>query len=204
MRAQIASRLAPERIEATSSGAIIVFTDIERSTELAERLGDERWLGVMLEHNRLMRACVARSDGRVVKSTGDGFLLMFGDVQRAVACAVEIQRALAVIAETHPYLRVRIGIHAGDVFQEEGDLLGLAVWVANRVTGVADGGEIVISAAARRLLGTATEVGRPRQVLLRGLSHPQVIHLLNWRRPNLAPLTTGRAIALARASPAAA
>lgn len=187
-----------------TAGAVVVFTDIERSTELAERLGDERWLEMLLEHNRLVRACVARSDGRVVKSTGDGFLLMFNDAQCAVACAVNIQRALAVIAEARPYLRVRIGIHAGDVYQEEGDLLGLAVCVANRVTGLAEGGEIVISAAARRLLGTATEVEHPRQVLLRGLSHPQVIHLVSWRRPSRLPLTTRPAIALAQTSPAAA
>ena len=77
-----------ERAEAASAGAIVVFADIERSTELAARLGEERWLGVLREHNRLVRACVARSDGRVVKSTGDGFLLMFGDAQRALACAV--------------------------------------------------------------------------------------------------------------------
>ena len=64
----------------------IVFTDIEGSTAMMERLGEEDWFDVVRAHNRLVRGLVAAHGGEVVKSRGDGFMMVFGSCAAALAC----------------------------------------------------------------------------------------------------------------------
>ena len=84
------------RAHAAPDGTVtILFSDIEDSTILTERLGDERWLEVLREHNTIFREQIGRHDGYEVKSQGDGFMLAFPDPRRALECAIAIQRAFA-------------------------------------------------------------------------------------------------------------
>ena len=84
------------RAHAAPDGTVaILFSDIEDSTVLTEKLGDEQWLRVLREHNAIFREQVSRHEGYEVKSQGDGFMLAFPDPCEALDCAIEVQRAFA-------------------------------------------------------------------------------------------------------------
>lgn len=162
----------------------IVFTDIEGSTELMERLGEDRYIKGLLRHNQIVRRCVARCGGEVVKSQGDGFMLAFASASAALACSVELQRAFARYSERKPEepLRVRIGVHTGNIFQSEEDLHGRAVVLAARITGQARGGEILVSADCRGYTERAGHwrYGRQRVLQLKGIAVPERASALEW------------------------
>jgi DNA-binding NarL/FixJ family response regulator len=135
-----------ERPEGTVT---MLFTDIESSTPLVERLGDERAREIFLEHDRLVRNALEQTGGVEVEREGDKFMLAFSSARSAVRCAVEIQRAL----EFHEVpLRIRAGLNTGDVIAEERGYFGRAVFVASRVTDAAGGGEILVSEVTRSLV----------------------------------------------------
>jgi class 3 adenylate cyclase len=177
----------PETRQQTSPDGMmtIAFTDLEGSTELMERIGEEQFLELMLEHNRIVRECVAEHDGDIPKSRGDGFLLIFAHSSAALACAVDLQRALAAYNELHPQqqMRVRVGVHTGNIFQADEDWLGRAVVLAARITGFAHGGEILVSSACREYtlrLGR-WEFGRPADMQPKGLSASERVYPLDWQ-----------------------
>jgi class 3 adenylate cyclase len=124
----------------------ILFTDIQGSTALAQRLGDEAYHGLLREHNRILREQVARHGGHEVKHTGDGFMVAFSSASRALSCAVDIQKAFAEHNETADEpIRVRIGLNAGESIKEAGDYFGTAVILAARIADKAQGGQILVS-----------------------------------------------------------
>lgn len=162
----------------------IVFTDLEESTAMLERLGEERWLELMATHNRLVRNSVAEHSGEVVKSQGDGFMLAFASASASLAWAVHVQRLLARYNTSHPDqpLRMRIGAHTGNIFHAESDYLGRAVVLAARITGRAEGGQILVSAACREY---TQRVGRwrysgPAELALKGLASVELVYSLEW------------------------
>ncbi len=163
----------------------IVFTDIEGSTAMMERLGEEDWVEMLQAHNRLVRELVAQRGGDVVKSQGDGFMLAFRSAGSALTCAAELQRAVAQSNETQfeRALRVRIGVHTGNMLELEGDFLGRAVVLAARITGRARGGEVLVSAASREYterLG-CWDFGPPTLLSLKGLANAERVYALDWR-----------------------
>jgi class 3 adenylate cyclase len=83
------------RASAPDGTTTLLFSDIENSSRLTERLGDQRWLEIMNAHNAIVRAHVDEHGGHEVKSQGDGFMVAFPSARRAVKCAIDIQRALA-------------------------------------------------------------------------------------------------------------
>ncbi len=162
----------------------VVFTDIESSTEMMERLGEGRWLEVLRTHNSLLRRVVSRGDGMIVKSQGDGFMLVFSSASAALSCSVDLQRTFAAYNAKNPQqpLRVRIGLHTGNVFQEGDDFLGKSVVLAARITGRARGGEVLASAACRDYtehLG-CWRFGPPTELSLKGLATAQRVHSVDW------------------------
>ncbi len=128
----------------------VLFTDIEDSTSLVDRLGDERAREVFRAHDRLVREAVEQAGGTEVEQEGDAFMLAFAGARPAVSCAVESQRAIA--ASDLP-LRIRAGLNTGEVIAEERGYFGRAVFLAARVTGEAQGGEILVSEVTRNLVG---------------------------------------------------
>ena len=169
----------------SSEGTVtIMFSDIESSTEITARLGDQRWLEVLREHDRIVRDGVRRHGGRIVKSQGDGFMACFKSARASVLAGVVIQQDTRVHGEAHPdaSLRVRIGIHTGEAISaRDGDLFGRHVVLAARIADAALGGEILVSSRVREItLGRGDLVfGPARPVNLKGLGE-HVVHDVLW------------------------
>lgn len=162
------ARLAPD------GKVAILFSDIEESTALNERIGDRAWVRLIARHDKLIRSTVASHSGHVVKSQGDGFMVAFARPEHAVHCGVAIQRALrdGLERKRQNGIRVRIGIHAGKSVRRGDDLFGRNVAMAARVAGQADGGEILVSESVRDAMGDQDEVtfSAGRDVELKGFT----------------------------------
>lgn len=120
----------------------MLFTDIVGSTVLAAELGDDEWRNRLERHDQIVRAQLARFRGREVSTAGDGFLSTFDSPGLAIACAQSIRTALA-----SANLKVRAGIHTGEVEVRGDDIAGLAVHIGARVGALAEADEILVSAA---------------------------------------------------------
>lgn len=184
--AQVDPNLPEYRHQTSPDGMItIVFTDIEGSTEMMERSGEEAWVEMIQVHAKLVRRVVAACGGDVVKSQGDGFMLVFGSASSALACAVELQLAVARFNSGHRVqpLRLRIGVHTGSVFQLEDDFFGRTVVLAARITGRAHGGEVLVSGASKEYTESVGRwsYGPPASVNLKGLDDPQRVYSLDWQ-----------------------
>jgi adenylate cyclase len=173
------------KLAASDGTATILFSDIEDSTALNEALGDKAWVRVLGAHDRVVRERVAAHDGNIVKSQGDGFMVTFASVEEAVRCAVEIERGFENggrrLRKTP--IRVRIGIHVGQVVAKDGDLFGRNVAYAARVAAEADGGEILVSEDVRDRLGGdgGVSLSEPRSVELKGLEGEHAVFAVDWR-----------------------
>lgn len=163
------------RVAAPDGTVTILFSDIEDSTALNESMGDERWVRVLDAHDEQLRRAVARQHGHVVKSQGDGYMVVFGEPAAAARAALEIQQALErssgrVLRRTP--IRVRIGMHVGTAVARDGDYFGRNVAFSARVAAEAQGGQILVSDDFRAALGeeeqfTLTPCG---EVELKGLA----------------------------------
>ncbi len=113
----------------------IMFTDIEGSTAMTERLGDRQAQEVLRIHNAIIREQVAAHQGFEVKSQGDGFMMAFSSARRALECAIAIQQNFAIHDEARPGepIRVRIGLHTGEAVKEGEDFFGKTVTLAARI-----------------------------------------------------------------------
>jgi adenylate cyclase len=158
-----------------------MFTDIVRSTPLAEALGDQAWTDVLRWHDQTLRGLFAAHSGEEVDHAGDGFFVAFRERAGAVDCAVAIQRALAEHRRTHGFApEVRIGLHAAETARRGSAYRGKGVHEAARVASLAGGGEIVASlealdASARYPISAA------RTVELKGLSRSIDVATVDWR-----------------------
>jgi class 3 adenylate cyclase len=182
-----ARRSTPDADLADDGTITLLFSDIENSTAINARLGDQRWMKELRAHTKLVQDVVARHGGHIVKSQGDGFMVAFKEPAQAVRCAVALQRALDKKRRGKERLRVRVGIHTGRAISEDGDFFGENVAFAARVAQQADGGEILVSTAVARALddgdstgATATSVAR--EVELKGIEGVQRVHKVDWRR----------------------
>jgi class 3 adenylate cyclase len=165
----------------------ILFTDIERHGDLLRALGDQVGRGLLREHERITREALKAHGGSEVKSMGDGFLASFGSAQKALECAIDLQRALHAEAlggemEGMPNgLRIRVGINAGEPIAEDDDLFGTSVIAAARVAAMAEGGEILVANVVRELVAGKGFLFTDRgEQALRGLEDPVRIWQLRW------------------------
>lgn len=135
----------------------VLFTDLVGSTDLNQRLGDEAANALERNVERLALEQVERHRGVLVKDTGDGLMAAFQSARRAVACAREIQRCVARSNRDAPEadLRMRIGLHTGEVIEEDGNLHGETVILAKRVESAAPPGSIFASESVYGVLGTS-------------------------------------------------
>jgi class 3 adenylate cyclase len=165
---------------ATDAGAdvrtlgTILMTDIVNSTATLERVGDTRWHAMLLEHNERLRAQIDRFDGREIRTTGDGFQVLFTGAARAVHCAAAMMEAVADLE-----IRIRAGLHTGEVEFTAGNLHGIAVHTAARVSALAGPGEVLVSSVTRDLLDGSGLVFEQRGVHeLKGLSGARPVFAL--------------------------
>ena len=167
------------------AGAVhtILFTDVEGSTVLTQRLGDAKAREVLRTHERIVREALKAHGGSEVKTMGDGFMASFSSAMRALECAIAMQRAFAEHNESaEEPIRVRIGLNAGEPIAEEEDLFGTAVILAARIAAKAEGGEIVASDVVRQLVAGKGFVFADRgDVALRGFEDAVRLHEVRWR-----------------------
>ena len=131
-----------------------VFTDIEDSTELLKRLGDD-YRDVLTTHRRIVRDTFTACDGIEIDTQGDAFFFVFPRARDAVDAAVEAQRAHASATWAgEVVVRVRIGLHTGEPTVHEEGYVGLDVVRAARICTVGRGGQILLSETTRALLGS--------------------------------------------------
>lgn len=165
----------PDLARVTPDGRVVIlFSDIEESTALNEKIGDRAWVRLIAGHDKLVHRLVQRQSGHVVKSQGDGFMVAFSRAEQAVRCGMDIQQALDKEAKRKRQnaIRVRIGIHMGRSVRRGDDLFGRNVAMAARVAGQAVGGQILVSEPVRDAVrdcdGICFDDGR--EVALKGFS----------------------------------
>ncbi len=130
-----------------------LFTDIEGSTALLGRLGDDDYAQVLAGHHALIRSALASHDGREMDTQGDAFFAVFSSSRGCVAAVLQMQRAL----QGHAWpggqqVRVRMGIHCGEAAKTATGLVGLEVHRAARVGAAGYGGQVLVSEAAAALV----------------------------------------------------
>jgi adenylate cyclase len=165
----------PDLARVTPDGRVVIlFSDIEESTALNERIGDRAWVRLISSHDKLVQGLVQRRSGHVVKSQGDGYMIAFARAEQAVRCGIDVQQALHRNAKykRHEDIRVRIGIHMGRSVRRGDDLFGRNVAMAARVAAQAVGGEILVSQPVRDALRDCDDIrfDEGRDVELKGFS----------------------------------
>ncbi len=163
----------------------ILFSDIEGSTALNQRLGDRSWLKILGAHDQIVRKCAGEYGGYVVKSQGDGFMIAFAGAEGAIRSAIEIQQALGAAPRRlrGTPITVRIGVHTGPTLEKGGDLFGRNVALAARVADEARGGEILVTAEARDAAADADDLvfADSREVELKGLPGSYRVLEVRWQ-----------------------
>jgi class 3 adenylate cyclase len=170
-------RSAIAKIADDDGTVTVLFSDIEDSTALNDRLGDDAWVRLLQAHDKVVKEAVARHRGHIVKSQGDGFMIVFRHAAAAVRAGIEIQDAIGRGSSRElrrEPIRVRVGIHRGTAIEKDGDFFGRNVAMAARVAGQARGGQILVSDDVRRALRGVEDVVLVdvREVELKGLPGP--------------------------------
>jgi class 3 adenylate cyclase len=136
--------------------ATVLFTDIVGSTERTAQLGDHRWAALLEQHHSAVRSMLARYRGTEVDTAGDGFLATFEGPARAVRCAQ------AIVASLEPLdVRIRAGVHTGEVESIGGKVGGIAVSIGARVAALAGDSEILVSSTVKDLTAGSGLVFEP-------------------------------------------
>ncbi len=157
-----------------------LFSDIVDSTRLAETVGDETWANLLRWHDAALRGLFLEHHGEEVDHAGDGFLVAFDSAAPAIACAVAVQRMLAVHRREHGFApRIRIGVHTADAVRSGRAFRGSGVHEAARIAALAGADEILASREAAVAAGA--QHGEVRTVELRGIARPVQIVTLAWR-----------------------
>ena len=127
--------------------ATVMVEDIVGSTDMAVKLGDTRWKGLLDHHYRLAESIVTKLQGRVVKTTGDGVVVVFDSPSRSLRCAEQLRGAIQALG-----MEARVGIHAGEIERRGDDVAGIGVHIAARVSALAKGNEVLVSGTVRDLV----------------------------------------------------
>jgi class 3 adenylate cyclase len=161
----------------------ILFTDIEGSTSITQRLGDAAAMSLLRRHDEIVRAALRRTGGTEVKHTGDGIMASFRSIAGSIEAAVQIQRAFAEVDTTgQTALAVRIGIAAGEPVTDGGDLFGSVVQLASRLSSRAGPGTILVSSAIRDLArGKGYQFSAAKALRLKGFDEPMRASEVVWQ-----------------------
>ena len=174
----------PEQEAARIGGLVtILFTDMQSSTALAQRLGDAAAQEVRRAHNDIVRSALSANGGSEIKHTGDGIMASFSTASSGLECAIAIQRGVADHREANPDspLGVYVGLNAGEPIAEDDDLFGTSVDLAARLVDHAQPGQIIASDVVRQLAAGKdflfSDLGETE---LRGFEDPVKLWELRW------------------------
>jgi class 3 adenylate cyclase len=183
----IASRPEETRVDSTADldrGVLrtILFTDLEAHTAMMNRLGDARGREVLREHERISRDALRAHGGTEVKTIGDSFMASFPSAQKAIECAIALQRAFAAGDFAGERLRIRVGINAGEPIADEDDLFGASVILASRTKEKAAGGEIFVTDVVRQLVaGKGFAFADRGEMEMKGFEEPVRLYEVRWQ-----------------------
>jgi len=170
--------------EPTTVGTVhtIIFTDVEGSTALTQRLGDAKARELLRQHERIVREALKSHGGSEVKTMGDGFMASFSSASKALECAIAMQRAFAERNESaEEPIKVRVGLNAGEPIAEDEDLFGTAVNLAARICAQAEAGQILAPVVVRELAASKqfllADLGETE---LRGFEDPVRLFEVSW------------------------
>lgn len=161
--------------EITNPFRTIAFTDIVGSTRLLDRLGQAGFMVLLTEHDLLIRKALISWDGREVKHTGDGFMVSFEDVSKALGWALDIRATF----NEHSELEIRLGMAAGEPVDQYDDIFGAAVTLASRICASAGAGRVRVSDVVHDLgvdRGFEFSDGEPE--ILKGFSEATTLYEL--------------------------
>ena len=127
--------------------ATVLFTDIVDSSSTAGQLGDAVWRKLLDAHDAVVRTELERFRGQEIKTTGDGFLATFDGPARAIRCATQLTRTIQGLG-----LKIRAGLHTGEIEQRGTDIGGIAVHTAARVVALAGASEVLVSSTVKDLV----------------------------------------------------
>ena len=157
LRGAVGSFLASIRNEEAAFDrvfATVLFTDIVDSTAQSAALGDQGWGKLQDAHDAVVRAQLARFNGREIRKMGDGFLATFDGPGRAVRCAQAISEGVKPLG-----IEIRAGLHAGEIELVDGDIAGIAVAIGARVGALAGASEVLVSSTVKDLVtGSSIEL----------------------------------------------
>jgi class 3 adenylate cyclase len=157
-----------------------MFTDIVKSTELVAAMGDDAWNEVLRWHDQAVRALFARHAGEEIDHAGDGFFVSFEQPERAIECAVQIQRTLSDHRHNHGFApQVRIGLHQTAATRVGVAYRGKGVHEAARIAAAAQGGEVLASWHTAQPCKFA--LSEPREVSLKGIAEPVQVVSISWK-----------------------
>ncbi|MEP1426900.1 MAG: adenylate/guanylate cyclase domain-containing protein [Tateyamaria sp.] len=161
--------------------ATIMFTDIADSTVIAETIGDVRWSAAVKSHVETVNQILVEHQGVLIKSLGDGTMSSFSSARTALLTAVALQRAMEE-ESSEPQLQIRVGLHTGDLIEQDGDMFGTVVNKAARIAAVAHPDEIRLSDATKIMVGKADfTFSDPVTTTLKGLDGEHALYRLEWK-----------------------
>jgi class 3 adenylate cyclase len=162
----------------------VFFSDVEGSTALTQRLGDEGAMRLLRVHDFAVRGALSSWNGREIKHMGDGIMAAFVSASKAVGCAIQVQQALEAHNQAHAddALNVRIGLSAGEPLEDSNDLFGVTVQLAARVCAHARPRQILVTNVVSELCaGKGYRFTSLGTVPLKGFDAPTLLHEAAWR-----------------------
>ena len=174
---------APATQSYADAPVTLLFTDIEGSTTLTDRLGDAKAQELLRDHNRIVRQALSARGGSEVKHTGDGIMASFPSASGALDAAISMQRLLAKRNEEQPdeAVQVRIGLNSGEPVREGDDLFGTSVQLARRICDTAAPGQILASNVVRELVaGKGFLFADLGESAMRGFEDPIRVYEVRW------------------------
>lgn len=167
----LADRSGIAEVAAPDGTVTIFFSDIVDSTALNDKLGDEAWVELLADHEKVVHRHVTRRGGHIVKSQGDGFMVAFGDPSAALLAGLAMQRSFDSTRGRRgrrTRISVRMGLHVGRAIERDGDYFGRNVAMAARVAAQARGGEILVSDEVHTALADDFRFAQSRETELKG------------------------------------
>jgi class 3 adenylate cyclase len=162
----------------------ILFTDMHRSTALAQRMGDARHMELLRRHDRIIRDALDEYRGREVKHTGDGIMASFTSASRAMECAIAMQHAFRAHNQEYSEapIRIRVGASAGEPVAQNKDLFGATVQLASRLCARAKPEQVLVAGVIRDLcLGKDFAFADLGEAKLKGFRQPVRVCEVRWQ-----------------------
>ncbi len=172
---------SPDDMSEIVEQATILFSDIVSSTELVTELGDNAAREIFLKHDKIIRKQIDKHSGRELQNLGDGFMLTFETASNAIKCAQDIQKH---ITKELPEIKVRIGVHTGEVVMCEGrHPFGRAVVMASRLLSQAQGGQVLTSDVTRQIVsGGVFEFRKAGSFTPKGFDESMDMYEIAWKQ----------------------